>query len=82
MPSRTINKNEANFSAEKYSTSYSCGEIGFSVLAPLKMEEAYDIATPAVQRVINSLRTEFDYIVVDTTAAFSELNLAIMDQSR
>ena len=79
---QAIVQNEADFFAENYSTSYSCGEVDFSVLAaPLKMEEAYNISAPAVQRVINSLRPQFDYIVVDTTAAFSELNLAVMDQS-
>lgn len=79
---QAIAKNETDFSAEKYSLSYKCGEVGFSVLAaPLKMEQAYNIAAPAVQRVINSLRPQFDYIVVDTTAAFSELNLAVMDKS-
>ena len=71
-----------SFELDQYLTSYRCGTTAFSVLAaPLKLEEAYNVSTPAVTSVLNELRKQYDYIVLDTTAAFSDLNLAIMDIS-
>jgi pilus assembly protein CpaE len=65
-----------------YMTPYTYDGIEFSVLAaPLKLEEAYNISTQAVTAVLAGLRRDYDYIVVDTTATFSDLNLAVMDLS-
>lgn len=71
-----------SFRIEEYLTTYR-HELGeFSVLAaPLKIEEAYNISTAAVTAMMAQLRLRYDYIILDTTAAFSELNLAVMDFS-
>lgn len=66
----------------EYVIRYERSGAAFSVLAaPLKLEEAYNIRTPAVSALLCKLRGEYDYIVLDTTAAFSDLNLAVMDLS-
>jgi len=77
-----IQKNINEFVATDYTTVYQCKELEFSVVAaPLNLEEAYNISTQAVSAFISSLRNTYDYIVLDTTAAFSDLNLAVMDLS-
>lgn len=68
--------------SSEYVIRYERSGAAFSVLAaPLKLEEAYNILTPAVSALLCKLRGEYDYIVLDTTAAFSDLNLAVMDLS-
>ena len=63
-------------------TLYTHEEASFFVLAaPKLLEEAYNISTETVQQILKKLQQEFDYIVVDTAAAFSELNLMAMDLS-
>jgi len=57
-------------------------ETGFSVLAaPKEPSEADHIASPDVTRIIEALRTRFDYVVVDTPAALTEVVLAAFDLS-
>lgn len=66
----------------EYMTTYEYEGTIFDVLAaPLKMEEAYNISTQAVIAVLSGIRGQYDYIVLDTTATFSDLNLAVMDLS-
>lgn len=78
----TLEKGYANIEYQEYITQYRQRGTSFSVLAaPLKIEEAYNISTPAITATLSGLRTQYDYIVLDTTAAFSDLNLAIMDMS-
>lgn len=63
-------------------TPYAHSGVEFAVLAaPLRLEEAYNVATPAVTALLTGLRRDYDYIVLDTAAAFSDLNLAVMDLS-
>lgn len=89
MPQKTIfdaqeavRLNIDEFSTEEYITKYQQENVTFAVLAsPLKMEEAYNISTEAVKKVLSRLQGEYDYIVLDTSSAFSDLNLAIMDLS-
>ncbi|MGL5269693.1 MAG: AAA family ATPase [Selenomonadaceae bacterium] len=65
-----------------YTTPYQYEDVSFSVLAaPLKLDEAYNVSAQAAAAVVSRLRSEYDYLVLDTTAAFSELNLALMDLS-
>jgi len=72
----------SGFAAAEYITPYEFQEINFSVLAaPVKLEESYNITAQAVLTAISQLRNAYDYIVLDTTAGFSELNLAVMDVS-
>ena len=57
-------------------------ETGFSVLAaPKEPSEADHISSPDVTRIIEAVRTRFDYVVVDTPAALTEIVLAAFDLS-
>jgi pilus assembly protein CpaE len=57
-------------------------ESGFSVLAaPRDPSEADRIDPPDVSRVIEAVRARFDYVVVDTPAALTEVVLAAFDLS-
>ena len=79
---QAMEKKETDFWAEDFVTPYSDGEIEFSVMAaPVRLEEAYNIKTVAVTAMMAQLRPRYDYLILDTTAAFSELNLAVMDFS-
>lgn len=67
---------------EEYLHNYSYKNVNFSVLlAPNKLEEAYNISTEHIKKCIENLQKKFEYVVVDTTSAFSEANLAVMDIS-
>lgn len=77
-----VQSSQENFLAERYTISYQYQDVTFSVMAaPLYLEQAYNFSTQAVAAVIANLRSAYDYIVLDTTAAFSDLNLAMMDLS-
>jgi pilus assembly protein CpaE len=57
-------------------------ETGINVLAaPKDPSEADKISTPDVTRIIEALRTRFDWVIVDTPAQLSEVVLAAFDQS-
>jgi pilus assembly protein CpaE len=57
-------------------------ESGFSVLAaPKDPAEADRIDPPDVTRIIGAARTRFDYVVVDTPSALTEVVLAAFDLS-
>jgi pilus assembly protein CpaE len=57
-------------------------ESGFSVLAaPKDPTEADRIESPDVSRIIEAVRSRFDYVVVDTPAALTEVVLAAFDLS-
>ena len=57
-------------------------ESGFSVLAaPRDPAEADRIDPPDVTRIIEAVRARFDYVVVDTPAALTEVVLAAFDLS-
>lgn len=61
---------------------YSYNNVMFAVLsAPRKLDEAYNIETPVAKKVIEELQGMFDYVIVDTTSMFSELNLMLLDAS-
>lgn len=64
---------------EEYMVSH---ETGVAVLAaPKDPSEADRIDPPDVSRVISALRNRFDYVVVDTPAALTEVVLAAFDLS-
>jgi pilus assembly protein CpaE len=64
---------------EEYLVSH---EAGFSVLAaPKDPAEADRIDPPDVTRIIGAVRKRFDYVVVDTPAALTEVVLAAFDLS-
>jgi len=57
-------------------------ETGFWVLAaPKEPSEADHISSPDVTRIIEAARSRFDYVVVDTPAALTEVVLAAFDLS-
>jgi pilus assembly protein CpaE len=57
-------------------------ESGFSVLAaPRDPTEADRIDPPDVTRILDAVRSRFDYVVVDTPAALTEVVLAAFDIS-
>ncbi len=70
-----------NFSIRKYLTSYQYKNIGFSILPPPHLlDEAYQIDVTEMEKLIAHLQY-FDFIVIDLTASFSALNLAMLDMS-
>ncbi|MBQ9478417.1 MAG: AAA family ATPase [Selenomonadaceae bacterium] len=79
-------KNDAeHFNVKDYLTDYHYkgkgGEIRFSVLAPPRMiYDAYRIDVDVVENLIMQLNY-FDFIVLDLSAVFSTLNVAMLDMS-
>ena len=57
------------------------GTVFFTLTAPKDIEDAYQIQPAHVKHVVKALRRKFDYIVVDTQAAFDQMNLMCIDQS-
>lgn len=79
---RSIQLTGSSFDVRECLTPYSCRNIMFAVLAaPRKLEESYNIETSVAQKVIEQLQGLFDYVIVDTTSMFSELNLMLLDIS-
>jgi len=63
-------------------TLYEHDQVAFYCLtSPKDVAEAYNIKTKTVQQIIRQLQSMFDYIIIDTTSMFSELNLAMLDMS-
>jgi pilus assembly protein CpaE len=79
-----LNRGEANDvdlreHLEEYLVSH---ETGVSVLAaPRDPAEADHITPPDVTKVLEAVRSRFDYVIVDTPAQLSEVVLAAFDQS-
>ena len=79
---RSLQLTGSSFDVRECLTPYSCRNIMFAVLAaPRKLEESYNIETSVAQKVIEHLQGLFDYVIVDTTSMFSELNLMLLDIS-
>ncbi len=78
---RAILRDEKNFRIDDYLTEYICGETSFAVLPPPRnINDAYQVSVEAVEKIIGSMRG-FNFIVLDLTAVFSALNLAMLDMS-
>ena len=74
-----------NFDVTDYLTDYhykgETGEVTLSVLAPpQKIYDAYLIDVEVVEELIQQLKY-FDFVVLDLSAVFSALNLAMLDMS-
>jgi len=68
--------------AEEYLTPYEYNNVVFYVLpAPQRLEEAYNIDADKAIAMVRKLQKVFDYVLVDTTSMFSQLNLALLDLS-
>lgn len=51
-----------------------------SVLAaPLKIEQSYNIDATIVLNILNELKKQFDFVIIDTVSGFSDVNLMAMD---
>lgn len=89
MPQRTVYDLQQDMSllgndvrAEEYLTPYEYQNVVFYVLsAPQRLEEAYNIDADKAIAMIRKLQKVFDYVLVDTTSMFSQLNLALLDLS-
>ena len=81
-----MERGDKNFDVMDYLTEFSHVDengkrLEFFVMArPPMIFDAYGIAVPIVERLINSLQW-FNFVIVDLNAAFSALNLAILDTS-
>lgn len=52
----------------------------FDVLsAPLEVDEGFLMDADSVHDAITQLRDSFDYVIIDTTTGFSEVNLSLLD---
>lgn len=75
-------KNADAFDIKNFLTPYYYDDYSFYVMpAPRLIEEAYNMDIKAMTHIVNDIQYNFDFVVIDTTSAFSELNLAIMDTS-
>ena len=79
-----MERGDENFDIMDYLTEYSHVDengkrLEFFVMPPM-IFDAYGIAVPVVERIINSLKW-FNFVVIDLNAAFSALNLAVLDTS-
>lgn len=70
------------FDVREFLTPYRYGGVEFVVLAaPKQLSEAYNLRTPILRQLIERLRVLYDYVILDTTSMFSELNVAMLDLS-
>ena len=70
------------FDVRECLATYRYSGVEFSVLAaPKALSEAYNLRTPILRQLIERLRVLFDYVILDTTSMFSELNVAMLDLS-
>ena len=79
---RALEENSDAFDVSQFLDVYQCDSISFSVMAsPLRLDEAYNISALSIQHIVQQLQFRFDFVVADTTSAFSETNLMLMDMS-
>jgi len=78
---RALLERPDSFRVEDYLAEYNRGGIAFSVLPPPRaINEAYQVRVEAVEELLRQLE-DFNFIVLDLTAIFSALNLAMLDMS-
>ncbi len=79
---RTAQANADIFDVNEFLDIYTCDNISFSVMAaPLHLDEAFNMSSLAVQHIMQQLQFNYDFVVVDTSSAFSDINLIAMDMS-
>lgn len=49
------------------------------LLSPKELDEAYQIDKDITKKALQQLRVNYDYVIVDTTTGFSDLNLSILE---
>ena len=78
---RALLERPDSFRVEDYLAEYNRGGIAFSVLPPPRaINEAYQVRVEAVEEILRQLE-DFNFIILDLTAIFSALNLAMLDMS-
>jgi len=79
---RCIELQGTGFDVRECLAPYSYEDVAFSVLAaPKELAEAYNMKTETIRSMIESLQRSYDYVILDTTSMFSELNVAMLDLS-
>ncbi|WP_294160618.1 AAA family ATPase [uncultured Selenomonas sp.] len=79
---RCIELQGTGFDVRECLAPYSYEDVSFSVLAaPKELAEAYNMKTETIRSMIESLQRSYDYVILDTTSMFSELNVAMLDLS-
>ena len=57
-------------------------QFGFDVLAaPLEVDEGFVIDAETILQAINQLRDDYDYVLLDTTTGFTNISIAILEQT-
>ena len=57
-------------------------QFGFDVLAaPLEVDEGFVIDAETILQAINQLRDDYDYVLLDTTTCFTNISMAILEQT-
>lgn len=83
VPKRTITEliqEIGNLDAEILETFLVSHPSGIRILpAPTRPEYAELITANHVEKILNLLKTNYDYIIVDTPAVFHEINLTVLD---
>lgn len=77
-------KDESSYDAEMimFLSNYSYNGVSFCVLpSPKDLTLAYNIEPETAGEIVKRLRTMFDYVIIDTTSMFSELNMILLDMS-
>jgi len=71
-----------SFDIRECLTPYRYEDTVFQVLAaPKHLDEAYNIETESVKKIIDQLRMMYSYVIIDTTSMFSNINIALLDLS-
>ena len=71
-----------SFDIRECLTPYFYEDMGFEVLAaPQRLEEAYNIKTDSVAKIVEKLQKMFNYVIIDTTSMFSNINIKLLDLS-
>ncbi len=77
---KAVQRDADAFDPMPFLTQYSYKGVNFSVLAgPLELAEAYNMSPLTIAHIVKQLQYKFDYLVLDTTSTFSELNLSLLD---
>ena len=57
-------------------------QFGFDVLAaPLEVDEGFVIDAETILQAINQVRDDYDYVLLDTTTGFTNISMAILEQT-
>lgn len=79
---QAIEQNPAAFDPTAFVTPYEHDGTSFSVIPhPLTLEQSYNMTAKSVGKILTELRRVYDYVIIDTVSAFSDINLQAMDMS-